>query len=66
MKIAITRQRAESDTLTNDNDKRYAVGGIPEIVVVDKKGVIRATVVGWGNGNEKRLTAFIEKLLAEK
>lgn len=45
---------------------RYAVQGIPEIVIVDKKGVIRATVVGWDKGNETRFAALIDKLLAEK
>lgn len=48
------------------NDDRYAVGGIPEIVIIDRKGVIRATVVGWDKGNEARFAAFIDKLLAEK
>ena len=48
------------------NEVRYAVGGIPEIVIVDRKGVIRATVVGWDKGNEARFAALIDKLLAEK
>lgn len=48
------------------NDARYAVGGIPEIVIVDRKGVIRATVVGWDKGNEARFATFIGQLLAEK
>lgn len=48
------------------NDARYAVGGIPEIVIIDRKGIIRATVVGWDKGNEARFAAFIDKLLAEK
>jgi thiol-disulfide isomerase/thioredoxin len=45
---------------------RYAVGGIPEIVIIDRKGVIRATVVGWDKGNEARFASLIDKLLAEK
>jgi thiol-disulfide isomerase/thioredoxin len=45
---------------------RYAVGGIPEIVIIDRKGVIRATVVGWDKGNEARFAAFIDKLLSER
>jgi thiol-disulfide isomerase/thioredoxin len=51
---------------TSSNDGRYAVGGIPEIVIIDRKGVIRATVVGWDKGNEARFAAFIDKLLSEK
>ena len=55
-----------SPEFATTNDARYAVGGIPEIVIVDRKGVIRATVVGWDRGNEARFAAFIDKLLAEK
>jgi thiol-disulfide isomerase/thioredoxin len=65
-KIAINPQTSRGDTLSRDDERRYAVGGIPEIVVVDRKGIIRAIVVGWDNGNEKRLTALIEKILTEK
>ena len=63
-RIAVNPQPA--DSTVKDNSSRYAVGGIPEIVVVDKKGTVRATIVGWDNGNEARLTKFIEQLLAEK
>jgi len=59
-----TDPRAPEYAATNDG--RYAVGGIPEIVIIDRKGVIRATVVGWDRGNEARFAAFIDKLLAEK
>jgi hypothetical protein len=65
-RIAINPQLARGDTVTQDAERRYMVGGIPEIVVVDRKGVIRATVTGWDAGNEKRLTAFIEQILTEK
>jgi len=50
----------------DDNEARYAVGGIPEIVIIDRKGVIRATVVGWDKGNEARFASLIDKLLAER
>lgn len=65
-KIAINPQLARGDSLTKDDERRYAVGGFPEIIVVDRNGIIRATVVGWDNGNEKRLTAFIDRILTEK
>jgi thiol-disulfide isomerase/thioredoxin len=48
------------------NATRYAVGGIPEIAIIDKKGIIRATVVGWDKGNEARFAALIDRLLAER
>lgn len=47
-------------------DEQYKVGGIPEIVIVDQKGVIRATVVGWDRGNEARFATLIDRLLAGK
>jgi thiol-disulfide isomerase/thioredoxin len=65
-KIAINPTPARGDTTTKDTERRYAVGGIPQIVVVDQKGIIRATVVGWDMGNEKRLTALIDRILLEK
>ena len=65
-KIAINPPLARNDTGTQNNNRRYAVNGIPEIIVVDRKGVIRAMVVGWDKGNEERLSALVEKILAEK
>jgi hypothetical protein len=62
-RIAINPIPARGDTTTLDNDRRYVVNGIPEIVVVDGKGVIRAMVVGWDKGNEQRLSALVEQLL---
>jgi thiol-disulfide isomerase/thioredoxin len=65
-KIAISPTRPRGDSGPPDNNMRYAVGGIPQIIVVDRKGTIRATVVGWDQGNEQRLGALVERLLAEK
>jgi thiol-disulfide isomerase/thioredoxin len=65
-KIAINPLPARGDTLSKDTERRYAVGGIPQIVVVDRKGVIRAMVVGWDKGNAQRLTGLIDRLLAER
>jgi thiol-disulfide isomerase/thioredoxin len=64
--IVAINPRADGMPAPTSNDARYAVGGIPEIVIIDRKGVIRATVVGWDKGNEARFAAFIDKLLAEK
>ncbi|HTR79861.1 MAG TPA: TlpA disulfide reductase family protein, partial [Gemmatimonadaceae bacterium] len=44
---------------------RYHVEGIPQMFVLDKRGVIRATVTGWDPGSEARLGALIEQLLRE-
>lgn len=46
-------------------DQAYRLSGVPQIVVVDQRGVIRQIVVGWDRGNEERLTRLIEQLLAE-
>ena len=47
-------------------DTDYRVGGIPQIMIVDKHGIIRQIVTGWDQGNTARFSALIEKLLAEK
>jgi thiol-disulfide isomerase/thioredoxin len=45
-------------------DEAYRVSGVPQIVLVDKRGIIRQVVIGWDRGNEQRLTRAIEQLLA--
>jgi thiol-disulfide isomerase/thioredoxin len=47
-------------------DRAYRVGGIPQIVIIDKHGVIRQIVIGWDHGNTERFTNYITQLLAEK
>lgn len=47
-------------------DRSYRVGGIPQIMIIDKKGVIRQIVTGWDQGNTERFKQYIEGLLAEK
>lgn len=46
-------------------DEAYRVNGYPQVVVVDKRGVIRQIVSGWDRGNEDRLTGLIEQLERE-
>ena len=46
-------------------DRDYRVGGIPQIVIIDKQGVIRQIVIGWDHGNTERFTKYIQQLLAE-
>lgn len=48
------------------NDTAYHVSGIPQIQIIDKKGVIRRIMVGYDNANEPGLAAFIRQLLNEK
>ena len=50
----------------NPNDAAYKVGGIPQIHIIDKRGVIRLIMVGYDEANEASLAKLIEKLLKEK
>jgi hypothetical protein len=44
----------------------YRVGGIPQIMIVDQKGIIRQVVIGWDQGNTERFRKYIEGLLTAK
>jgi thiol-disulfide isomerase/thioredoxin len=44
----------------------YKVTGIPEVVLIDRKGVVRMVKVGAGEKNAKALDEMIKKLIAEK
>ena len=46
-------------------DLDYRVGGIPQIVIIDKRGVVRQIVIGWDHGNTKRIGDLIDQLLRE-
>jgi thiol-disulfide isomerase/thioredoxin len=46
-------------------DEDYRVGGIPQIIIIDRRGVIRQMVTGWDQGNTKRIGDLIERLLKE-
>jgi thiol-disulfide isomerase/thioredoxin len=48
------------------NDAAYKVGGIPQIHLIDKKGIIRLIMVGYDDANEEKLVKIIEALLKEK
>ena len=41
------------------NDAAYKVGGIPQIHIIDKKGVIRLIMVGYDDVNEASMSALI-------
>ena len=46
-------------------DTDYRVGGIPQIMIIDKRGIIRQIVTGWDQGNTERFSRLIEQLLGE-
>jgi thiol-disulfide isomerase/thioredoxin len=49
----------------NVNDANYKVAGIPQIHIIDRKGIIRLIMIGFDEANEPRLTSLIQRLLAE-
>jgi thiol-disulfide isomerase/thioredoxin len=48
------------------NETAFAVGGIPQINVIDRKGIIRLVMIGYDDATEEKLTSFIATLLKEK
>jgi thiol-disulfide isomerase/thioredoxin len=50
---------------SESNSMKYIVGGIPQIVLLDKQGVVRQILIGWDPANEARMTKLIEELLKE-
>jgi thiol-disulfide isomerase/thioredoxin len=70
-KIAVDPHLDLSDTTAAEaarrgtNHGRYFVGGIPQIVLLDKQGFVRLILTGWSPDNERRTTRLIEQLLKE-
>jgi hypothetical protein len=67
-KIAVDELSELPDRTTErreTNSGKYFVGGIPQIVLLDKQGIVRMILVGWGPDNEMRATRMIEQLLKE-
>jgi hypothetical protein len=49
----------------NVNDANYKVSGIPQIHIIDKKGVLRLIMIGFDEANEARLAKLIDRLVKE-
>jgi thiol-disulfide isomerase/thioredoxin len=49
----------------NVNEAHYKVGGIPQVHIIDRKGIHRLIMVGFDPSNEERVGRFIEGLLNE-
>jgi thiol-disulfide isomerase/thioredoxin len=49
----------------NVNDANYKVAGIPQIHIIDRKGVVRLIMIGFDEANEPRLSAMIQRLLGQ-
>jgi len=48
------------------NQLNYKVGGIPQIQLIDRRGVIRLMMFGFDKSNEPTLSKLVEGLLTEK
>jgi len=47
------------------NEATYGVYGIPHMVLIDKKGIVRLYTIGSGKSSEDKLQKGVEELLAE-
>lgn len=45
--------------------KRYGVSGIPHMVVIDKKGLVRKVQVGSGEEGERQVRELVSRLVEE-
>ncbi len=59
-------QAMSKEDWTKIANKEYQVQGIPTVVLIDRKGIVRMIKVGSGEANAKALDAEIKKLLDEK
>lgn len=50
---------------TSKNNANYGVSGIPQLVVIDRKGIVRRVEVGFTPERFKETVQVVEKLLAE-
>lgn len=50
----------------NVNDANYKVAGIPQIHIIDRKGVVRLIMIGYDTANYPRLEALVTRLLDER
>jgi len=47
------------------NQSKYRVGGIPQIMLIDRQGIVRHILVGWDPANEEMVMREIDRLLKE-
>jgi hypothetical protein len=57
---------APADGTSQSPDQAYHVSGLPQIMIVDKTGVIRQIVIGWDPANTDRLARLIDQMLSER
>ena len=63
--LPVVMENGRPVRMVNVNDANYKVSGIPQIHIIDRKGVIRLIMIGFDEANEPRLSAMIARLLGE-
>ena len=61
--ITMVMENGRPARKVNVNDANYKVSGIPQIHIIDRKGVVRLIMIGFDEANEARLAAIIGRLL---
>ncbi len=65
--LDLSDQTAAADAAWRaSNEGKYFVGVFPQHVLLDKRGIVRQILFGWGSANETRLMRMIEQLLQEQ
>jgi len=63
--IPVVMENGRPVRKVNVNDANYKVAGIPQIHIIDRKGVVRLIMIGFDEANEPRLSAMIARLVGE-
>jgi peroxiredoxin len=48
-----------------DTSRTYGISGLPSMILVDKRGIVRDVFVGFDPSDDARLEAAVRKLLVE-
>lgn len=63
----LSEKEAAADAAWREtNEGKYFVGVFPQHVLLDRRGIVRQILFGWGPANEIRLTQMIEQLLKDQ
>ncbi len=62
-RVAISSRTPGQQQPADETD--YRVAGYPQIILIDRAGIIREIVTGWDQGNTKRIGDMIEHLLRQ-
>lgn len=63
--LPMTTENGRTVRTVNVNDDNYKVSGIPQMQIIDKRGIVRMIVIGYDPANDARMADLIARLLAE-